>query len=104
MDQKFLDLLNEYEDVSFDRREFFKKLVALAGSTTAAYALLPVLENNYARAEIIPKDDPDLITDTIKYPGKTGDISAYFARPKGDAKLPGNGGNQRTARFHQDLC
>ena len=30
----------------------------------------------------------DLYTDYIKYPGATGDIRAYLARPKGDAKRP----------------
>ena len=31
----------------------------------------------------------DLQTEHINYPGKTGEVRAYFARPKGDEKLPG---------------
>ena len=89
MDQKIMDLFDEYKHASLDRRGFLKRLTALAGSTAAAYALLPLLENSYAQAEIVAKDDPNLITETIHYPGKTGDITAYLARPKGDAKLPG---------------
>jgi carboxymethylenebutenolidase len=89
MDKKLIDLFEDYEHEALDRRDFFKKLSILAGSTAAAYALLPMLENNYAEAEVVPKDDPGLITDTVTYPGKTGDIKAYFARPKGDVKRPG---------------
>jgi len=48
-----------------------------------------LLENNDARAEVVPKDDPRLQTENIKYPGATGDVRAHFARPKGDEKLPG---------------
>ncbi len=40
-------------------------------------------------AEIVPKDDPRLSAERIKYPGATGEVVAYFARPKGDEKLPG---------------
>ncbi len=48
-----------------------------------------VLDNNCALAEVVPQDDPRLVTDLIKYPGATGEVRGYFARPKGDAKLPG---------------
>lgn len=88
MDQKIIDLYDEYTDGLLDRREFLKKLGMLVGST-AAIALLPLLENNYAKAEIVPKDDPRLHTEYIKYPGETGEVRASLARPKGDAKLPG---------------
>jgi len=37
----------------------------------------------------VPKDDPRLCVEDIKYPGETGDVLAHFARPKGDEKLPG---------------
>jgi len=39
--------------------------------------------------QVIPKKDPRLYVENIKYPGKTGDVLAHFARPKGDIKLPG---------------
>ncbi|MDQ1317347.1 MAG: carboxymethylenebutenolidase [Candidatus Poribacteria bacterium] len=89
MNQKIIDLYDEYIKGLLDRREFIKKLGVLAGSTATAYALLPELENNYAKAEVVPKNDPHLYTEYVKYPGETGEVRAYFARPKGDAKLPG---------------
>ena len=89
MNQKIVDLYDQYIHESIDRREFLKKLAILAGSTAAAQALLPLLERNYAQAQIVPKDDPRLETGHINYPGVTGDVQAYFAKPKGGAKLPG---------------
>jgi carboxymethylenebutenolidase len=89
MDKKITDLYNDYNGGSLDRREFIKKLSIFAGSTAAANALLPLLENSSAAAEAVPKDDPRLSMDYVKYPGATGDIRAYLARLKGDAKLPG---------------
>lgn len=37
----------------------------------------------------VPEDDPRLEVENITYPGKTGEILAHYARPKGDEKLPG---------------
>ena len=89
MDQKIIDLYDEYTNGLLDRREFIKKLAVLAGGTAAAIALLPLIENKYALAQVVPKDDPRLHIENIKYPGETGDVLAHFARPKGDKKLPG---------------
>ncbi len=89
MDQKIIDLYDEYTHGLLDRREFLKKLSMLAGGTAAAIALLPLLENNHAKAEVVPKNDSRLYTDYIKYPGATGEVRAYLVRPKGDEKLPG---------------
>jgi carboxymethylenebutenolidase len=89
MDQKIIDLYDEYLHELIDRREFLRRLSTLAGGTAAAIALLPLLENKDARAEVVPKDDPLLHTEHIKYPGATGDVRAYLARAKEDKKLPG---------------
>jgi carboxymethylenebutenolidase len=89
MDQKIIDLYDEYTTNRLDRRGFLKKLTKLAGGAAAAVALLPLLENGYARARVVPRDDPGLHTGYIKYPGGTGNVRAYSARPKGNAKLPG---------------
>lgn len=89
MDQKMVDLYEKYSSGSFDRRDFLKKLAIVAGGTAAANALLPLLERNNAKAQLVPKDDARLITEYIKYAGETGEVRANFVRPKGDAKLPG---------------
>jgi carboxymethylenebutenolidase len=66
-----------------------KSVAVVAGGTAVATVLLPLVERGSAMAQMTSKDDGRLITDTLKYPGETGEIRAYFARPKGDAKLPG---------------
>jgi carboxymethylenebutenolidase len=89
MVRKIIDLYDEYTHGLLGRREFLGRLSVLAGSTAAALALLPLLENNHAKAEIVPKDDPRLFTEHMKYAGATGEVRAYLARPKGDEKIPG---------------
>lgn len=90
MDRKIIELYDQYAQGSLDRREFLQKLAYLAGGTAAALALLSILENrNAAAAEIIAQDDPRLETQHISYPGATGEVRAYLARPKGEGKLPG---------------
>jgi carboxymethylenebutenolidase len=87
--REIVDLYEKYSHGSLDRRNFLKKLALVAGGTAAANALLPLLERNSAMAQIVAKDDARLIAENIKYPGETGEVRAYFARPKGDTKIPG---------------
>ena len=89
MYQKFIDLYDAYLQEHLDRRDFFKRLTVLAGSVAAANAMLLLLENSSARAEIVPKDDPRLESTDITYAGATGQVQGYLAMPKGAAKLPG---------------
>jgi carboxymethylenebutenolidase len=88
MDQKIIDLYDEYTHAPLDRRVFLSRLAQLTGSTAAAMALVSVLEANQARAAIVSPEDQRLETGRITFPGATGDIKAYTARPKGAAKLP----------------
>jgi len=89
MDKKVVQLYYEYKHGLLDRREFLKRLSIFAGGMMAANSLLILLESNSARADLVPKDDPRLYTEDIKYPGATGDVRAKLARPKGSAKVPG---------------
>lgn len=88
MDEKITVLYDDYREGRTDRRSFVSKLAMIAGSTAAALALIPVLEENSALASQIPQGDPDLITEFIKYPAETGDMKAYLARPKSGKKFP----------------
>ncbi len=86
MDQRIINLYDEYTHKPLNRQDFLKRLTLLAGSTAAALALLPLLENNYARAAATPQDD--LFTEYIHYPGVPNEMTAYIARPKEDKKYP----------------
>jgi carboxymethylenebutenolidase len=88
MDQKIIDLYDEYTHAPLDRRVFLARLVQLTGSTAAAMALVPLLEANQARAALVSPEDARLETSRIAYPGATGDIKAYMARPKGASRGP----------------
>ncbi|HSF31854.1 MAG TPA: dienelactone hydrolase family protein [Candidatus Tectomicrobia bacterium] len=88
MDQRIIDLYDEYTHAPLDRRVFMARLAQMTGSTAAAMALVSLLEANPARAALVAPDDQRLETGRITYPGGTGDIKAYTARPKGAAKLP----------------
>ena len=85
MDQKFIDLFNRFTHGAMNRRTFMEKLTILAGTTAAANALLPLLENNYARADILPEGDPRIVSQSLKFAGGTG----YFAKPSAEGKYPG---------------
>lgn len=89
MDRKIVDLYGEYTRGSLGRREFLKKLAGLAGGAAAAAAMLSFLEGIPATAQVVPEDDPRLQTESIQYPGETGKVQAFLARPKGEEKLPG---------------
>ncbi len=82
MDQKIITLFDRYTHGGMSRRDFLDRLTLMAGSATAATALLPLLENNYAQAAIVPEDDPRLtLSEGEIAPG----IKGLLAIPK-DAK------------------
>lgn len=82
MRQEIIDLYDEYTHAPLDRRTFLRRLATLAGGTAAAYALLPVLENNYAQAAIVAPDDERIAALRVYYPGSGGSLKGYLARPK----------------------
>jgi carboxymethylenebutenolidase len=86
MDQRIINLYDEYTHKPLSRQEFLKRLTVLAGSTVAAMSLLPLLENNYAVAAVTKTDD--LFTEYISYPGVPNEMKAYVARPAKEDKYP----------------
>ena len=88
MDQRIINLFDEYTHKPLTREEFIKKLTTLAGSTAAALALLPMLEVNYANAQTVQQEDERLFTERVTYKGEDGDMKAYIARPKKKGKYP----------------
>lgn len=89
--QPIIDLYDEYTHAPLDRRTFLDRLAVLAGGSAAAYALLPVLENNYALAQMVAADDARLTAEEVSIPVPEGrqPVSAYVARPaEGSDALP----------------
>lgn len=82
--QRVIDLFDRYTHGGMDRRQFLEKLTVLAGSSAAALALLPALENNYAKADLLPEGDPRIATETIDVKG----TKVNLAKPSSGDKFP----------------
>jgi carboxymethylenebutenolidase len=87
VNQKIIDLYDNFTHGGMSRRAFLDRLAALAGSTAAAAALLPVLQNDYAHAQTIDEADPRLSAEMVDIPGVPG-LKGYLAKPKTGDKLP----------------
>ena len=86
MDQRIINLFDEFTHKPLSREEFLKRLAKMTGSTAAALAVLPLLEVNYAQAATIPEDDKDLMAEDITYPGDGIKMKGYMVRPKAEGK------------------
>ncbi len=86
MDQRIINLYDEYTHKPLNRQEFIRRLAILAGGTAAAMSLLPLLETNYVHAAITTEEE--LFIERITYPGVNGEMQAYVARPKKEKKYP----------------
>ncbi|MEH3114187.1 dienelactone hydrolase family protein [Pedobacter terrae] len=85
MDQKIINLYDEYTHSNLSRKDFMKKLALLAGSTALAMTILPMLENNYAAAADFNRDDIEV--ENITYMGVEGEMKAVLAKLKGKKNL-----------------
>jgi carboxymethylenebutenolidase len=85
MDQKIINLYDEYTHKPLTREEFLKKLAKLTGSMALAMTVLPSLESCYT-APKTTNDISELFTERVTYPGATGGVKAYIARPKAEGK------------------
>ncbi|WP_229755350.1 dienelactone hydrolase family protein [Hymenobacter cavernae] len=87
MDQRIINLFDEYTHKPLSRKEFMERLVKLTGGTALAAAALAVLDPGYVQAATIPEDDKGLtIEDATWHSGET-TMKGYLARPKGHKKL-----------------
>ena len=88
MDQRIIDLYDDFTHGGMNRRAFLDRLAEIAGSGAAALVLLPLLQNDYARAATVAADDPRLAIDTVSYDAQGTRISGYLARFKSKGRRP----------------
>ncbi|MBX6327325.1 MAG: dienelactone hydrolase family protein [Pseudolabrys sp.] len=88
MDQRVIDLYDQFTHGGISRREFLDRLTELVGSSAAASALLPLLQNDYARAATVAPDDARLAIEMAGYDAPGARMSGYLARPARKAKRP----------------
>ena len=86
MDQKIINLYDEYTHKPLSRQEFLHRLAVLSGGMAAAMSILPMLEVNYKEAARTSEDN--LFIEKINYAGVNGQMEAYVARPVKDKKYP----------------
>jgi carboxymethylenebutenolidase len=84
--QPVIDLYDEYTHAPLPRREFMRRLGCLLGSSAAAYAVLPLLENNYAQAALTREDDARIQSGMVAFNGPNGELKAYQSLPAGKAR------------------
>ncbi len=88
MDQKIIDLYDNFTHGGISRRTFLDRLAEIAGSSAAALALLPLLQNDYARAAVVAPDDTRLAVDTVSYDAGGTRMNGYLTRLKAKGKRP----------------
>lgn len=88
IDRRATELYNQYTQKEISRRQFLEKLAVVVGGVAAAYAVLPMLENNMAQAEIIAEADARLIAQKVQFPIGSGQMAGYLAQPKNSVKMP----------------
>jgi len=84
MERRVIDSRSKFTERLVERRALLIKGATLTGGA----AVCVLLAGPTAKSEVIAKDDPRLHTEWIQYPGATGPMRAYLARPKTQEKRP----------------
>ena len=90
-DQELLDLYDFYAHGRISKREFLDRAGKWAVGGLTAAAILGMLSPDYALAQQVAPDDPDIDASDMAYdsPGGHGTVDAYMARPtRVDAQRP----------------
>jgi carboxymethylenebutenolidase len=88
-DQTIINLYDEFTHGGMSRRQFLDRLAVLAGGTTAASALLSVLQNDYSLAATVAETDERIAAETVTVPGGPAALSGYLVVPKEAGKRGG---------------
>ncbi len=90
-DQELLILFDAYVHGTLDRRGFLERAQKFAVGGMTAGMLLTALSPDFARAQVVPKDDKRIKTEMLEYPSTagTGTVKGYLAKPaNATGKLP----------------
>ncbi|MDD2046781.1 YghX family hydrolase [Pseudomonas putida] len=88
---ELLELYDYYAHGQINRREFLDRAAAFTLAGMTASALLASLSPNYALAEQVAANDPDIIAEYVTYPSPKGhgSVRGYLVRPAKVGKAPG---------------
>ncbi|MBX9773682.1 MAG: dienelactone hydrolase family protein [Xanthobacteraceae bacterium] len=88
MDQKIIDLYDDFIHGGMNRRVFLERLTVMVGSTAAATTAMSLLQSDFAHAQIVPANDGRLATEQVSFDSPKGKVNGYLARPKSRGKRP----------------
>jgi carboxymethylenebutenolidase len=81
-------LYQEFCEGKISRRDFIRQVIMVTGSLAAANSLIETLAPAAAHAAVVAPSDPEIITHSVQYKGKTTSISGYLARPVKAGRYP----------------
>ena len=90
-DQRILELYDHYAHGKIDKREFLKRAGKYAAAGVTALTIFNSLAPNYALAEQVSFNDPDIKANYITYRSENGngDVQGYYVKPvKTNEKTP----------------
>ena len=84
-DPRVLEIFDGYVHGQLSKREFMRRAGKYAAAGVTGAMLLEQLRPDYALAQQVAPDDPEITTETVSYdsPEGTGTISGLMARPAG---------------------
>src|SRR5213075_1632224 len=91
IDQRILDLYDEYCHGGIDRREFLSRSAALTIAGVSGLAMAQALMPRYARAQTISFTDERIKASYVNYPsagGNSGTMRGYLVQPAGKGPFP----------------
>lgn len=90
-DQRILEIFDGYVHGALSKREFISQAGRYAAAGVTGAMILEQLQPNYAWAQEVSPDDPDIETAVVEYPSPEGHgtVRALMAKPSGAAgRLP----------------
>jgi carboxymethylenebutenolidase len=91
IDQRVIDLYDEYCHGRMDRREFFARAAAITIGGVSALWMAQALLPRYAEAQTISFTDERIKARYVEYPspgGTSGMMRGYLVQPAGDGRFP----------------
>lgn len=88
--QELLDLYDGYVHGIITKRAFLDGAAKFAVGGITVAAVVDSLQPNYAWAQQVAPDDPDIVTESVRYdsPDGNGAVQGLLAHPKGDGPWP----------------
>ena len=86
-DQRVLDLFDGYVHGKISKRAFLDGAMRYAVTGMSAAAMFEALQPDYAMAQQVAPDDPDIVSERVTYPSPEGhgEVNGLLAMPSGTA-------------------